>query len=224
MNILNIKSVGFIALLSALIIPIACAETKNKIINQEPKKITLLDAFRTMASKVKNSISNSKIESARPVKSVKLSESYSARQHSIITGSRLNIFFKGVLRDKGDLFVEVARKNNICPIAFAAISMHESANGNSKFSREKNNVFGIFLKGKYHSFGSVDECIEYAGKLLGGKLYCGGKNHTIKKIQQIYCPVGAANDPNKLNKYWLGGVLDKMELLWGQEIFVLAEI
>ena len=30
--------------------------------------------------------------------------------------------------------------------------------------------------------------------------------NTIEEIGAKYCPVGAANDPNGLNKYWVGGV------------------
>ena len=29
---------------------------------------------------------------------------------------------------------------------------------------------------------------------------------TIELIQPKYCPIGAANDPKGLNKYWVGGV------------------
>lgn len=28
---------------------------------------------------------------------------------------------------------------------------------------------------------------------------------TLDKIQPKYCPIGAVNDPNGLNKYWLNG-------------------
>lgn len=182
------------------------------------KKIALLDAFRDMANSVKDAIVRPK---ARPVKVVKISPSYDVRQHSIVTGSRLNDVLGGVLKNKGDKFVQEARKNNLCPIFFAAICMHESANGASKFSREKNNVFGIFKNGKYHTFESVDECIEFSAKLLGtSKLYAGGKNFTVLGIQKVYCPVGAKNDPQGLNKHWLGGVLDKMTKIWGTELYV----
>ena len=185
----------------------------------EPKKFSLINVFKNLTSKIKSSVA----PKAKPVKSITISSNYDVRQHSVITSGRLDMFLGGVLKNKGSLFIEVARKNNICPITFAAIAMHESANGNSKFARERNNVFGIYLKGKYHYFDSVEECIEYSGKLLGGKLYCGGRNYTIKKIQQIYCPVGANNDPRGINKYWLSGVLNKMKTLWGEEIFVVID-
>jgi hypothetical protein len=203
----------FFALMSIIVAAVSFSHAQDA---ETPKKISLLEAFRGMVSKIKQSTNKT-----QPVKFVAVSESYDARQHSVITGARLNMFLKGVLRDKGDLFINVARDNDICPIVLAAIAMHESANGNSKFSRERNNVFGIYLRGKYHYFNSVDECVKYAGKLLGGKMYCGGRNYTVKKIQQIYCPVGAGNDPRGINKYWLSGVLDKMKTLWGREICVL---
>ncbi len=179
----------------------------------QARKLTLLEAFKDMASRLVK-------PKARPVYEVEVSKNYDVRQHSIITSARLNQFLKGVLANKGEKFIEVARSNNICPIFFAAICMHESGNGASKFSREKNNVFGIFKNGKYHSFESVDECIEFSGRLLGGKLYVKGGNFTIQKIQTIYCPVGAKNDPQNLNGFWLDGVISKMEKLWGKKVFV----
>ena len=58
-----------------------------------------------------------------------------------------------------------------------AISRHETGAWTSKAFKEKNNFGGIMWK-----------------------------NATEIKIGAIYCPVGAANDPNGLNKYWVGGV------------------
>ena len=193
---------------TTLAVPIAYNKTQGK-------KLGLLEAFKDMAEKVIR-------PKARPVFEVEISKNYDVRQHSIITSGRLDMFLGGVLKNKGQKFIEVARSNNICPIFFAAICMHESANGASKFSREKNNVFGIFKNGKYHSFESVDKCIEFSGRLLGGKLYSGGNNFTIHKIQVIYCPVGAKNDPQGLNRFWLDGVISKMEKLWGKKVFVAA--
>jgi len=187
---------------------------------QQKKRLNLIDAFKHMATSVKTIFSPPKVQ---PVKAVKITHHYDVRQHSIITSHRLNDVLGGVLKGKGQKFIDEARKNNLCPIFFAAICLHESANGTSKFSREKNNVFGIFRNGKYHSFNSVDECIEQAAKLLGhSKHYVGGGNWTIAGIQKVYCPVGAKNDPKKLNGFWLDGVIDKMVKIFGREIFVIA--
>jgi hypothetical protein len=179
------------------------------------KQITLLEAFREMASSVKSVF----VPKAKPVKSVELSKDYNIHNHSIIASGRLDQFLGGVLAGKGEKFLSEARKNNICPIFLAAISMHESANGKSDFARNRNNVFGIYLRGQYHRFKNVDECIEFSAKLLAGRIY--SKNPTIVGVQRIYCPVGADNDPKGLNKYWLSGVMDKMQKLWGKTIYLV---
>jgi hypothetical protein len=181
---------------------------------QTNEKISLVDAFRLMAANTKNVFA----PKARPVHVVSLTKDYNIHNYSVIASGRLDAFFQGVLSGKGQKFIEEARKNNICPLFLAAIAMHESANGKSLIARTKNNVFGIYLNKKYHSFRSVDECIEYAAKLLAGKIY--RKNPTIAGVQKIYCPVGAANDPKGINKYWLSGVMSKMRLFWGENIYV----
>jgi hypothetical protein len=186
---------------------IAYGETK--------KRFSLLEAFRSMAAKTKEVFA----PKASPVKTVSLDKSYSIHNHSVITAARLDMFLAGVLSNKGEVFIREARKNNLCPLFLSAIAMHESANGKSKFARQRNNVFGIYLKGKYHSFNSVDECIAYSARLLAGRIY--NKNPTIAGVQKIYCPVGAKNDPKGVNKYWLSGVLGKMKMLWGETIYVV---
>ena len=126
------------------------------------------------------------------------------------------------MKGKGQKLIDEARKNNLCPIFFAAVCAHESDIGKSYLSRQNNNVFGTFIKGKYHTFESVDKSIEYAAKSLGrSKLYAGGDNFTILGIQQTYCPVGAGNDPKGINKYWLGGVMDWMARIWGKEVHIM---
>ncbi len=126
------------------------------------------------------------------------------------------------MKGKGQKLIDEARKNNLCPIFFAAVCAHESDIGKSYLSRQNNNVFGTFIKGKYHTFESVDKSIEYAAKSLGrSKLYAGGDNWTILGIQQTYCPVGAGNDPKGINKFWLGGVIDWMARIWGKEVYIM---
>jgi len=183
--------------------------------SETKKRFSLLEAFRAMAENTKKIFA----PKVSPVKTISLSKDYNIHNHSVVASGRLDMFFSGVLKGKGEKFLSEARKNNICPLFLAAIAMHESANGKSSFARCRNNVFGIYLKGKYHSFESVDECIEYAAKLLAGRIY--SKNPTIVGVQKIYCPVGAKNDPKGVNKYWLNGVLDKMKMLWGETIYIV---
>lgn len=197
----------------AMAIPVVAHQNKF----QNPPK--LLDVFKDMADGMKKAFA----PKAEPVIIVDLGEKYDCRQRSIVSSARLNEELRGVLKNKGQKIIEEARKNNLCPIFLTAVAMHESANGESKCARDKNNTFGIFdvKTGRHKVFNSVDECIEFSAKLLGkSKLYCGGKNFTIEKIQKIYCPVGAKNDPKGLNKHWLTGVLDKMKKIWGNKIYV----
>ena len=161
-----------------------------------------------------------KIPVVSPIKAVSLNENYKVNVSSVVNSAALDNKLGGVLVNKGQTIIQSAQANNICPIFLTAVLMHESGNGTSKFSKQKNNVSGIFLNGKYHTFDSVDECIRFTAKLLGGKLYAGGKHKTIKAVQQIYCPVGAANDPKKLNGHWLTGVMGYMEKLWGKTIHI----
>lgn len=201
-----------------LTIHLSYAETTKA--KAEQKKFKLIDAFKSMAGEVKK-VFAPKAKPLKQTRAVKVSSSYDVRQHSIITSHRLDQIFTGVMKGKGQKLIDEARKNNLCPIFFAAVCAHESDIGKSYLSRNNKNVFGTFIKGKYHTFSSVDESIEYTAKSLGrSKLYAGGGNHTILGIQQTYCPIGAGNDPKKINKYWLGGVMDWMVKIWGKEVFI----
>lgn len=175
-----------------------------------------------------------------PVKEVPLTENYKVNVDSMITASVINSKLGGVLKNKGDVIIQNARKYNICPIFLTAVAMHESANGTSKYANDPdlNNIAGIMReievevkdkktgkrkkikKSVPRAFTSVNASIEFTAKLLGGKQYAGGKRDTIAEIQREYCPIGANNDPKKLNKFWLGGVMSYMETIWGKKIMV----
>lgn len=206
-----------ILLLTGISAAYGYAEVKKD--QEKRRRISLMDAFRDMALKVKKTFSPAKAE---PIKSVNVDRNYDVRVCSIITASRIDKLLGGTLRGKGQKFIEEAHKNNICPIFFASVAIHESAGGNSKMAKEKNNCFGIYKNGRYHTFDSIDQCIEFTAKLFASKLYAGGKNWTVGGIQKVYCPVSASNDPRGLNKYWLDGVLGYMTKIWGKTIYVRA--
>lgn len=157
---------------------------------------------------------------AIPCKAVKVDYNYRITNHSIITSHVLDKHLKGALKGKGATIIKASRDNNICPIFFTAVLMHESASGTSKFARERNNVAGIYRNKGYCRFGTVNECISFTAKLLGGKLYGGGRNNTIGRVQTIYCPVGADNDPRGINKYWRDGVTRYMKTIFSDTIYV----
>lgn len=157
---------------------------------------------------------------AIPCKAVKVDYNYRITNHSVITSHVIDEHLKGVLKNKGGVIIEAAHENNICPIFLTAVIMHESACGTSKFARERNNVAGIYRNKGYCRFDSVNECIEFTAKLLGGKLYGRGRNNTIARVQTVYCPVGAKNDPQGINKYWRNGVLKYMKTIFGDTVYV----
>lgn len=88
-----------------------------------------------------------------------------------------------------------------------AISRHETGAWTSKAFKEKNNFGGIMWKNatEIKPFDSYESGLDYYVKHLKNNYLNKGLT-TIEKIGAIYCPVGAANDPNGLNKYWVGGV------------------
>lgn len=88
-----------------------------------------------------------------------------------------------------------------------AISRHETGAWTSKAFKEKNNFGGIMWKNatEIKPFDSYESGLDYFVKHLRNNYLNKGLT-TIEKIGAIYCPVGAANDPNGLNKYWVGGV------------------
>lgn len=163
---------------------------------------------------------DTEVDKAIPCKPVRVDYNYRITNHSVITGCTINQHLKGVLKNKGDTLIKAARCYNICPIFLTAVIMHESACGTSKFARERNNVAGIYRNKGYCYFDSVDECINFTAKLLGGKLYGSGRNNTIGRVQAVYCPVGAKNDPKGINKYWRDGVTRYMKTIFSDTIYV----
>lgn len=156
------------------------------------------------------------------VKALLVNDHYPVTSHSVITASHIDNQLKGVLEGKGSIIIEAARRNGICPVFLSAVICHEAACGQSYLVRTKFNVAGIYRNGKYAAFESVDESIAYTAKLLGGKGYAKGKYTTLGLIQTKYCPVGADNDPKKLNKHWREGVKKYMIAIFGKEIYVKA--
>lgn len=86
-----------------------------------------------------------------------------------------------------------------------AISRWETGNYTSKAFKEKNNVGGMMCASGLIHYNSLDEGIEKFLINLKNNYFDIGLD-TIEKIQKKYCPVGAKNDPNGLNKHWLNGV------------------
>lgn len=108
----------------------------------------------------------------------------------------------GVLADKGDKFISVAKEQGIDPVLFAAISFHESAYGKSKPAKDKNNIGGLMSSNGLYVYSTLDEGIEAMGRTLHNRIIVDGKN-TIELLGSVYAPLGASNDPNNLNANWI---------------------
>lgn len=83
-----------------------------------------------------------------------------------------------------------------------AISKHETGNYTSNAFKNKNNLSGIFRGGQLATFESLEEGINEFIKLLKNSYFDKGLN-TIEKIGNVYCPVGASNDPTGVNVHWI---------------------
>jgi hypothetical protein len=108
------------------------------------------------------------------------------------------------LAQHADDFQEAAQKYNLDPLALAAISMHETGSGTSKAFKGKNNAMGVSNSHGPVAFEKVRDSIFQQAKTLAGPLYHGA--NTFDQVGRIYAPVGAENDPTKVNGYWPGGV------------------
>lgn len=83
-----------------------------------------------------------------------------------------------------------------------SISRHETGKWTSKAFLEKHNLGGIMCSTGLRQYGSLDEGIDAFVSLLKNKYFDRGLD-TIEKIQPVYCPIGASNDPKGLNQHWL---------------------
>ena len=86
-----------------------------------------------------------------------------------------------------------------------AISKHETGIYTSEAFNKLNNVGGNFRNGHLMNFSNLDEGIEFFVNNLKTKYIDLGLD-TIEEISVKYAPIGAENDPNNLNQYWVSGV------------------
>lgn len=86
-----------------------------------------------------------------------------------------------------------------------SISKHETGTWTSKAFINDNNFGGIMNNGELKHYNSYEEGLNDFVRILKTYYFEKGLN-TIEEIGAKYCPVGAANDPNGLNKYWVGSV------------------
>ena len=86
-----------------------------------------------------------------------------------------------------------------------SISRHETGNWTSKVFKNNHNFGGIMTSKGLKNYNSYEEGLQDFVRILKNYYFDLGLD-TIEKIGAKYCPVGAKNDPNNLNQYWVGGV------------------
>lgn len=86
-----------------------------------------------------------------------------------------------------------------------AISRWETGNYTSDAFINKNNVGGMMCSSGLIHYNNLDEGINAFLTNLKNNYFDIGLD-SLEKIQPKYCPIGADNDPNNLNQYWLNGV------------------
>ncbi|MBR0789899.1 phage tail tape measure protein [Bradyrhizobium manausense] len=118
------------------------------------------------------------------------------------------------LAGKYDQIVSAARANGIPPALLAGVIAHETGNGHVLSG---NNVAGLMDPAtgmaKKMQFASLDAGISRAGQVVAKNYRLAGGN--LDKMGERYAPVGAANDPRRLNGGWPAGVRKQMNALSG---------
>jgi len=94
-------------------------------------------------------------------------------------------------------------------ILLVSISRHETGNWTSKAFNNKNNFGGIMCNGatEIKRYETYEEGLEDFIRIVKTYYFDMGLNE-IAEIGAKYCPIGATNDPNNLNQYWVGGVTE----------------
>lgn len=121
----------------------------------------------------------------------------------------------GVLKNKGQVFLDAQEKYGVNAVILASIAIHETGYGTSNLAKTKNNVGGIRKGSGFKSYSSVDECIMDMARLLKQN-YADKGLVTIAQVQQKYCPTSDPQDKKGLNSGWrsaVSGLVDKFETM-----------
>ncbi|WP_316164539.1 MULTISPECIES: phage tail tape measure protein [unclassified Bradyrhizobium] len=111
------------------------------------------------------------------------------------------VFAGTAMADKYDQVVSAAKANGISPALLAGIMAHETGQGKNL---NWNNPGGLMTSSGKMRFGSLDTGIEKTASVVA-KNWSRARGD-LGRMGHIYAPIGAANDPNGLNKHWVGGV------------------
>lgn len=96
-----------------------------------------------------------------------------------------------------------------------AISKWETGNYTSDAYLNKNNVGGMMCSSGLISYATLEDgIIAFVSNLKYNYFDIGLTS--LELIQPKYCPIGAQNDPNNLNQYWLDGTTNIYNNLIGK--------
>lgn len=120
---------------------------------------------------------------------------------------RISTPLQGVMKENGGYIMKYCQEYDVNQFLVIAIINHETDYGKSNAIKTLNNVAGIMnpKTGELQDFKSIESSVRTLCKVLRNEYFNKGLN-TIEKIQKLYAPVGAANDPKGLNKSWLPNV------------------
>ena len=138
----------------------------------------------------------------------------------VVTVEDLNKAFEGGgLAGQGQLFWEICIAYQVNPAFAAAIACHESTDTTYQPAIEAHNYFGYMVgpqSSVFKHFDSLEEGLTAGISNISRNYLHIGLNY--RQIQQKYCPVGAANDPNGLNSAWYEGVRTKYRNITGDDV------
>lgn len=109
---------------------------------------------------------------------------------------------------KGKTFASNGQANNVNPGLMLAIGRQETELGLTGIAPSTKNFYGVTdTNGNFKTFSSWEDSISYMARYLWDG-YLGPKYNlkTIEEIGHVWAPVGATNDPNGLNRHWVGNV------------------
>jgi len=120
----------------------------------------------------------------------------------------INTVLRGKLANMGQTYIDLGNKYGVDPSLAASIMMNETG-GDSNALDNDNNPAGIMdwnnnWKTVKH-FDTLNDGLDYAVKNLYDTYISKGLT-TIDQIGSKYAPIGAANDPQGLNKDWVPNV------------------
>ncbi|WP_276585692.1 peptidoglycan DD-metalloendopeptidase family protein [Bacillus thuringiensis] len=128
---------------------------------------------------------------------------------------RGNIFRQNIAQNV-DYVISAAVEQGIDPRFLTSIVVHETGYGTAYGVHNRNNTGGINCvnKPQFHTtgcsngmsiFATLGDSIRYQADILK-RLYVNEGRVTVPQIGAKYAPIGAANDPGGLNKYWVPNI------------------